>query len=260
MAEDESRTTKHESQSYLASFGRRQGRKLRDSRSALFETLLPKLQIDLPNIALSPAQALPSPLSPQRGEGQGEGEILQNIFPDYKAPLWFELGFGGGEHLAAQALANPHVNFIGCEPYVNGMSTLLVMVDTHKLINIRLFHDDARLLLEKMPDASIERLFILFPDPWPKNRHHKRRIISQSSLELFHRKLKPAGLMRIATDHVDYCSWILEQCLAFGKFKWTAQCSADWTTQPPDWVRTRYQAKAEAEGRNATFLDWIKAS
>ena len=213
----------------LQSFGRRQGRRLRAHQSGLMETLLPRLRITLPDVPV-------------------------------KTPLWFEIGFGGGEHLVEQARRNPAVNFIGCEPYVNGMAKLLASIDAAGLTNLRLYDGDARTLMEHLPDGLLERLFVLFPDPWPKARHHKRRIISQEGLALFHRKLKPGGLLRLVTDHVDYGTWMLEQLLAFKGFEWAARRSADWKTPPADWVRTRYQAKAEAEGRCATFFDWVKPS
>jgi len=210
----------------LPSFGRRHGRKLRSSRSVLLETALPSLLIAPGYVAA--------------------------------APLWFEIGFGSGEHLAEQARRNPQVNFIGCEPYVNGMTTLLAAIQKNDLRNIRLYDGDARMLLEAMPDESIDRMFILFPDPWPKARHHKRRIISQESLTLFYKKLKAGGMLRVATDHVDYCEWMLEQFLIFAQFTWEAKTQSDWQNPPPDWVPTRYQAKALAEGRQATFLEWRK--
>jgi len=221
----------------LQSFGRRRGRKLRVSRSALMEMLLPKLLIELPENGLSPESLF-----------QGNG----------KAPLWFEIGFGAGEHLVEQARRHPDIHFIGCEPYINGMAVLLSAIDKDELDNIQLYDGDARLLLERLPDESIERLFVLFPDPWPKARHHKRRIISQSTLALFYRKLAPEGLLRIATDHEDYGVWMFEHLLTFGKFKWTAKSCRDWKNPPADWVKTRYQGKADAEGRPAMFLDWVK--
>jgi len=215
----------------LRSYGRRQGRKLKTTQSELVKSLLPKLLITLPANA---------PLY------------------DAQKPLWFEIGFGGGEHLVEQARKHPHINFIGCEPYINGMAKLLAAIEKDKLSNIRLYDGDARSLLEALPDESIERLFVLFPDPWPKARHNKRRLISQASLALFYQKLKAGGLLRIASDHEDYVQWILEQLMLFNKLKWTAQQHTDWEMPPADWVRTRYQAKAEAEGRAAVFLDWIK--
>jgi tRNA (guanine-N7-)-methyltransferase len=220
----------------LQSFGRRLGRKLRTHQSELMQTLLPQLKIPLSESDIS----------------------LTSLFADPVAPLWFEIGFGGGEHLVEQARRNPHINFIGCEPFINGMAKLLASIDKANLKNLRLSDGDARLVLERLPDASLERLFLLFPDPWPKVRHHKRRIVSQEGLALFYRKLKKGGLLRLVTDHADYGTWMLEQLLAFGQLEWAAKSSNDWKTPPNDWVRTRYQAKAEAEGRGALFLNWIK--
>ncbi len=204
---------------------------MRASREGLVSTLLPKLLVTLPP---------------------------HDLFPRV-APLWLEIGFGGGEHLVAQARQNPHVNLIGCEPYVNGMASLLAQVAREKLDNVRVYDNDARLLLDALPDESLERIFVLFPDPWPKARHHKKRIVSQNSLALFHRKLTMGGLLRIATDHEDYGAWILEHALAFRRFRWCAASRHDWSIPPQGWVSTRYQTKAEAEGRKAVFLDWIKS-
>lgn len=222
--------------SYLNSFGRRNGRKLRANRSALLESILPKLLINVPDTDLA----------------------LEKIVTHTDTPLWFEIGFGGGEHLVYQARLHQDINFIGCEPYINGIASLLARIEKENLTNIRLYNGDARLLLEKLPDASIERLFILFPDPWPKVRHHKRRLISQEGLALFYRKLMPGGLLRIATDHEDYSIWILAHLLEFKKLKWQAKIAEDWNNSPPDWVTTRYQAKAQIEGRKAIFLNWVK--
>jgi tRNA (guanine-N7-)-methyltransferase len=213
----------------LRSYGRRKGRKLTEHRNVLIDTLLPKLLITLPIITD------PQPLT-----------------------TWFEIGFGSGEHLVEQATNHPAINFIGCEPYINGLANLLTAIDRKKLTNIKLYDGDARLLMDQLPDNSIERLFVLFPDPWPKARHNKRRIISGASLELFYQKIKPGGILRLATDHEDYCTWMLEHLLAFDKFTWTAKSKADWKTQPEDWVKTRYQLKAEAEGRPSVFMDWVK--
>lgn len=211
----------------LRSFGRRRGRKLRKSRSDLVEKKLPALLIN-----------------------------LEHALPLSHAPLWVEIGFGAGEHLVEQAKQNPKVQFIGCEPYINGTASLLAQIEQHTLSNIRLFDNDARLLLEKLPDHSIEKLFVLFPDPWPKARHHKKRLISQDTLALFHRKLARGGMLRIATDHVDYGTWMLENLLAFQKFEWQATSQSDWASPPAGWIKTRYQQKAENEGRSAIFLDW----
>lgn len=216
---------------------------MRASRDILFNTILPELLINIPTAL--PHTNIDASLRPEA------------LFNSPDRPVWFEIGFGGGEHLAQQARLNPEINFIGCEPYINGMASLLVAIDKHKLSNIRLYDGDARLLLEKLPDSSVERIFVLFPDPWPKARHHKKRLISEDSLELFRRKLKINGLLRIATDHEDYCTWMLENIIAFGKFKWLAESQADWNNPPSDWVVTRYQQKAEAQGRKAVFIDLV---
>lgn len=216
--------------SLLPSYGRRRGRKLRPSRNALVGKLLPELLIHLE-----------------------EGEEL---YTHAKNPVWLEIGFGGGEHLVEQARRHPQVHFIGCEPYINGVASLLAKIQQYSLRNIRLYDGDARVLLERLPDHSLEKLFVLFPDPWPKVRHHKKRIISQASAALFHRKLKKGGILRIATDHADYSVWILENLLAFGQFEWQVKSQADWNVPPTDWVTTRYQEKAMAEGRKPFFLNW----
>lgn len=214
---------------FIPSFGRRKGHRLKPSRHNLMETLLPRLLIS-----------------------------DSNPFTPTTKPLWFEIGYGSGEHLQAQAIANPGVQFIGCEPYINGVAKLLATIEEQSITNIRLYDGDARLLLEQLPDSSLERLFILFPDPWPKNRHHKRRIINEQSIPLFHQKLKPGGLLRIATDHVDYSTWILEHMVIAQGFDWQAKTPTGWQTPPAGWVTTRYQAKAIAEGRVAVFLDFHK--
>jgi len=224
------------SHAFLQSFGRRRGRKLRANREELVESLLPKLLIRLPDGTLDPA----------------------TLFIKPKNPLWFEIGFGGGEHLVEQARRNPQCNFLGCEPYINGVAKLLSAIDKDKLDNIRLYDGDARLLLERLPDASIERMFILFPDPWPKARHHKRRIISQTTLTLLHKKIIAGGMLRLATDHVEYGAWMLEQLQAFKKFSWMARNAEDWNEAPADWVVTRYQQKAAGEGRNPLFLNYLR--
>lgn len=169
-------------------------------------------------------------------------------------PLWLEIGFGGGEHLAHQAALHPNIGMIGCEPYENGMADMLKHIDTHKLDNIRVFSDDARLLMEKLPEASIERVFILYPDPWPKSRHHKRRLVSTETLDMVARILKPGGLLRLATDHEGYATWILERLLAHNNFSWTANSCEDWLNPPSDWISTRYEQKALA-GR-PTYLEF----
>lgn len=191
------------------------------------DTLLPRLRLSLPEAG---KLALP------------------------EGPVWLEIGFGRGEHLAAQARAHPDVHFIGAEPFLNGVAGLLQEIELHRIENIRIFDEDVRRLLPALPDRSLDRVFLLFPDPWPKVRHHKRRFVSQGNLDELARVLKPGGLLLFATDHADYAAWTLRHVLAHPQFEWTAEKAADWRDPPAGWVETRYQAKARAEGRAPTFL------
>lgn len=202
----------------LRSFGRRKGRNLRPTKQGLFAILLPNLQISL-------AQA-PS-LKPQ-------------------ATIWLEIGFGGGEHLAHLASLHPEIQFIGCEPYINGIAGLLSHIDEHKLENIRIYSDDARDLIAALPDKCLERVFVLYPDPWPKTRHNKRRIISTEFLDALARVIKSGAELRLATDSADYATWMLERLLAHPAFKWTAKTCDDWLNPPLEWIPTRYEQKALA--------------
>lgn len=218
----------------LLSFSRRVGKSLRPSQKLLLVELLPQLAIILPQAS----QKLD----------------VSSLFARPMQELWFEIGFGSGEHLAMQAERNPHVGIIGCEPYINGMVQLLKYVETQKLENVRLWNDDAVALLETLPNASLQRLFILFPDPWPKSRHHKRRIISDSMLDLLALKLKPGGELRLATDHVEYSEWMFEHLSRHKDFIWQDAATGDTRTSPPDWIKTRYQEKAEQENRPPIFF------
>lgn len=204
--------------SHLRSFGRRKGRNLRGGKQELFDTLLPKLQISISEV--------------------------KNL--KLKAPIWLEIGFGGGEHLAHQAELYPDVQFIGCEPYVNGIASLLYHIDEAGLKNIRIYSDDARDLVAALPDNSLERVFVLYPDPWPKKRHNKRRIISAEFLDELTRVMKSGAELRLATDSSDYATWMLERLLANKNFKWTAKTCNDWLKPPPNWIATRYEQKALA--------------
>ncbi len=215
----------------LRSFGRRRGRNPTPRQAHLLDSLLPELL--LPEAA--------EPLSPHA------------IFPGMRE-LWMEIGFGGGEHLAAQAAAHPDIGFIGCEPFRDGVVKLLSAVEEHKLNNIRLWADDARPLMERMPDACLSRLYLLFPDPWPKARHHKRRIVNPRMLDAAARLLRPGGEWRIVTDHAEYAEWILLHLTRDNRFEWMANNADDFTQPPDDWVITRYQQKAQAEGRAPLFL------
>ncbi len=172
--------------------------------------------------------------------------------------IWLEVGFGNGEHLVAQALANPEIGFIGCEPFINGVSALCKMIEENNIQNIRIWPSDVRPFFDCLTAASLERIFILFPDPWPKKRHQKRRIVNQENLNKISRLLKSQGLLRIATDHRELAEYMLDQCLIHPNLNWTAQSKADWQQPPDDWlVRTRYQEKAKA-GHINWFIECVK--
>ena len=225
--------------------GRRKGRPLRPGRQVLIETLLPKITI--PTDRPDPASKGLDPLS---------------LFEPPVEKVWLEVGFGGGEHLAALAERHPEIGFLGCEPYINGVAKLLSQIDDQKLKNVRILHGDARPFLEALPDASLDRLFVLHPDPWPKKKHHKRRIVSPGLLAEAARLLVPGAELRVASDIPDYIRWTLMQVQihnsASRDFGWTATCRADWADRPEDWPQTRYEAKAIREGRIPTYLKFVR--
>jgi tRNA (guanine-N7-)-methyltransferase len=173
--------------------------------------------------------------------------------------VWVEIGFGGGEHLVWQAKAHPDVGLIGCEPFEDGVIKLVSAIEKEGLANVRVCPDDARPLLRLLPDASIGRIFILFPDPWPKKRHHKRRIVAPATLAEVARILRPGGELRIATDVAAYASAILHVALHNRELRWTARGPEDWRLRPPDWPQTRYEAKAIAAGRRGYFFRFERA-
>jgi tRNA (guanine-N7-)-methyltransferase len=158
--------------------------------------------------------------------------------------VWLEVGFGSGEHLLEQALANPRVGLIGAEPYEAGVAKLLSKLERRPVDNVRIHEGDARDIIEVLPDASLGRVFVLFPDPWPKTRHHKRRFIQMQMLDVLARVMKPGAELRVASDDAGYLEWTLERAMAHTAFAWTATCATDWKVRPQDWPRTRYEAKA----------------
>jgi tRNA (guanine-N7-)-methyltransferase len=174
--------------------------------------------------------------------------------------VWLEIGFGGGEHLAAQAAAHPGIGFIGCEVFDNGVARLVAAVARQGLGNVRIFADDARLLLAALPAQSVERVFILFPDPWPKMRHHKRRLVTAATLDRLAEILADGGELRLATDDPDYLAAMLALTTAHPAFAWQARRPADWQERPPDWPPTRYEEKARAAGRAPAFLRFTRIS
>lgn len=213
-------------------YGRRQDRPLKPRQARLMETLLPRV-------------AAPDP---------AQGPIdLKAIFPQAEE-VWLEVGFGGGEHLAWQAAHHPGVGLIGAEPFINGVAKLLALIEDYGLENARIHFGDVRPLIEALPAASLSRLFVLYPDPWPKRRHWKRRMISPWFFKEAARALKAGGELRIASDIPDYIAWTLMHARGARQFEWTAECAADWKTRPADWPQTRYEAKAIREGRTPAYL------
>ena len=168
--------------------------------------------------------------------------------------VWLEVGFGAGEHLAAQAAAHPSIGFIGCEPFMNGVAALLSRIDAQGLGNVRIYPDDARPLLRALPDAVIGRCFVLFSDPWPKTRHHERRFVSPATLDQLARVMADGAELRLASDDPGLVEWMLSHTLRHPAFAGTAQHAGDWRERPPDWPQTRYEAKAVAAGRTPVFL------
>jgi tRNA (guanine-N7-)-methyltransferase len=219
-------------------YGRRRGKRLRKGRQELFETLLPSLRLTLPVDPEAPVDpaALFAPAAVQ--------------------DLWLEIGFGAGEHLAAQAERHREVGFIGCEAFISGIAGLLVRARERGLGNVRIFEDDARLLLPRLPDAILGRIFLLFPDPWPKRRHAPRRFVQWETLDSVARVLRPGGEFRIATDDVAYAAWILERLTGHAQFRWTASGPDDWRRPPDDWAPTRYEEKARQAGRAPVYLSF----
>ena len=217
----------------LRSYGRRRGRKPSPRQAALLDQLLPNVVLNL---------ADPAPKS------------LGKLFATPVCEVWLEIGFGGGEHLLWQAARNPHVGFIGCEPFQDGVTKVLGGIEQGKAANIRLHADDARAVLRWLPEAALARAFILFPDPWPKKRHQKRRLVSAGLLRELARVMASGAELRLATDIGDYARWMLQAVLAEGSFAWEPEGPSDWRQRPVDWPATRYEQKAIKEGRRCTYL------
>jgi tRNA (guanine-N7-)-methyltransferase len=214
-------------------YGRRRGRPLRAGQRERQTQLLPLLSFALPET----------------------GELDPNtLFPTPPRDIWLEIGFGGGEHLAEQAAHHPEIGFIGCEVFENGVARLLGEVERRGLGNVRIFADDARPLLAALTPRSVGRVFILFPDPWPKPRHHKRRLVAPAMLDRLAEMMTDGAELRLATDDPSYQSWMLEHLTAHPAFIWTARRPADWRIRPEDWPATRYEEKARKAGRKPAFL------
>lgn len=225
------------SRSTEAFFGRRKGKALRSNQERLIQEALAALRLDL-------SQAAPSDLA--------------DLFPVPVTSIRLEIGFGGGEHLVHRARTIPGTGFIGVEPFVNSMAKLLARIEELELRNIRLHDDDAVQVLDWLPDRSIDHIDLLYPDPWPKKKHWKRRFVSQVNLARFHRVLKPGGLFCFASDIDTYVNWVLQHIDRHGGFDWTARNAGDWLTPFADWPGTRYEAKARREGRSSAYLTFRK--
>jgi tRNA (guanine-N7-)-methyltransferase len=171
------------------------------------------------------------------------------LFPAARE-VWLEIGFGAGEHLAEQAAAHPDIGVIGCEPFFDGVAKLIAEVAARGLANVRIYRDDARLLLDALPGGSIARGFVLFPDPWPKARHNKRRILSREVFAKLARVLRAGAELRVATDDPGYLDWIREHAAAEGSFA----LDGLWTIRPAGWPPTRYEEKALKAGRTPAYL------
>ena len=180
---------------------------------------------------------------------------LQGLFGG--KPIWLEIGFGGGEHMVHQAAQNPAVGIIGCEPYINGVAMLLGKIRKAKVDNLAVYPGDVRDMFDVLPEASIDRAFLLYPDPWPKSRHHRRRFVTPEHLAPLVRVLKPGAIFRVATDIPDYVRQTLEQVPGHG-FEWLAEGPDDWRVAWDDWISTRYEKKALREGRVPHYLTFRK--
>jgi tRNA (guanine-N7-)-methyltransferase len=214
-------------------FGRRKGHKLRARQADLIENFLPRLALDIANPA--PAR-------------------LTELFDSGGNEVRLEIGFGGGEHLVAEALALPSTGFVGCEPYVNGMAKILTRIEAHNLTNIRLFAGDAAELLAWLPPRSLGRIDLIHPDPWPKRRHWKRRFVQDQTIAAMARALHAGGEFRFVSDIDDYVAWTLAHLARSPDFVWLAERASDWKQPWNGYTMTRYGRKAEREGRNAAYL------
>jgi tRNA (guanine-N7-)-methyltransferase len=219
----------------LRSYGRRKGKRLSPRKERLIAELLPALRPDL---------------------GAAPPDDPRALFPVPVREVWLEIGFGSGEHLLGQAAHDPDVGIIGCEPFINGVASLLGAIEDRSLQTVRVHDGDAREVLDWLPDASIGRVFILFPDPWPKKRQAKRRLVGPELVAALARVLHPGGELRFASDDTDYAGEALLAVQQNGDFAWQADKAADWRVRAQDWPETRYERKALSEGRKPVYLRW----
>jgi tRNA (guanine-N7-)-methyltransferase len=221
----------------LRSYGRRKGKPLSARKERLIGALLPLLRLDLKN---------PPPAR------------LTGLFDVPVKDIWLEIGFGSGEHLLWQAEQQKDVGFIGCEPFINGLASLLGAVEDRDIKTIRVHDGDAREVLAWLPDRSVGRIFLLFPDPWPKKRQLKRRLLSPGTIRELARVLRPGGEFRFASDSGDYAAEALLLMRQGGDLAWTAERAGDWRERGADWPETRYERKALSEGRKPVYLTFLR--
>lgn len=231
-------TASHDPATIRRLYGRSKGHKLRDGQAALVEEWLPRLSVP---------ETGPLNATTLFGDAEGQGRRLE-----------VEIGFGAGEHLAGQAAARPDTGFIGCEPFLNGVVGALGHVRDGGLTNVRLHMGDALDVLDRLPDASLERVYLLHPDPWPKARHAKRRMVNHGPLDLIARKLKAGGEFRLGTDDPTYCRWAMMVMNGRRDFAWQVTGSADFLTRPTDWPETRYERKARRQGHEVWYFRYLR--
>lgn len=215
-------------------YGRRMGRPMSALRKTFLTQMLERFQIVLPEKPLA---------------------SLNELIPDAQ-DFELEIGFGGGEHLVAQAVQNPANGYIGVEAFMNGVSSIMKQIDAQKISNIRVFPHDVRQLFPYFPSDSFQRVYVLFPDPWPKTKHHKRRLINKSFLKELYRLLQAGGELRIASDHADYVAWIQDHIAQIPEFKWINRATCD--QRPDDWCQTRYEEKALEKGIPCIYMRFAK--
>ncbi len=221
------------SRSTEAFFGRRSGKTMSPHQAAALEAGLVLQGLDL---------ALPAPVD------------LRDCFPVPVGEIRLEIGFGGGEHLLSEARSHPATGFIGVEPFVNSMAKLMSALDQQLLGNLRIYDDDATRVLDWLPDASLNGIDLLYPDPWPKKRHWKRRFVNATNLDRFGRVMRSGGIFRFASDIAEYVNWTLLEVRAHGQFEWQAADANDWRCPYEGWPGTRYEAKAIREHREPAYL------